>query len=475
MKIFRFCFLSMFVCAFAAKGQTLEQAKAWYLQGEYAQAKPVFEAELQLKPSDPSLNLWYGVSVYETGGDINLAESHVRQAASKNVPNAFLYLGDILAKKYLFDQAMAEYDKFLRLKKKDKAAADLVTAHREQAEKYSRFVKRTEDIRIIDSMVVDKAKFLAAYKLSRSSGRLALFNELFDTKEKTDATAFINEKGSKIYYSQKADNAVFGLYSMEKLLEQYGNEKRVSPNNFGMKGDQNYPFVMTDGVTLYFAAKDDDTMGGYDLFVTRYNLNNDSYLVPERLNMPFNSVYNDYLMVIDEEKGVGWFASDRFQPQGKVCVYTFIPNQQVKTLEGESLEYLASRARITSIKDTWRKGENYSQLIATARKTPVDKVEVKRDFEFVINDRQVYHSLKDFKSEEARDLFVQLTKIEQLISEKENEQDQKREAYSQADTVAKREMTQGILTLEKEIEDLRSKQQVLTIRVRNTENRAAQN
>ena len=92
---------------------------------------------------------------------------------------------------------------------------------------------------------------------------------------------------------------------MEKLIDGYGNEKQLSATNFGLTGDVNYPYVMPDGVTIYFAAKDYDTLGGYDLFVSRYNMNNDTYLAPERLSMPFNSMYNDYLMVVDEEKGVG--------------------------------------------------------------------------------------------------------------------------------------------------------------------------
>ena len=36
---------------------------------------------------------------------------------------------------------------------------------------------------------------------------------------------------------------------------------------------------------------------GYDIFVTRYNTNTYSYLMPENVGMPFNSPYNDYMSV----------------------------------------------------------------------------------------------------------------------------------------------------------------------------------
>lgn len=471
MKTIYYSFLAFFSFSIAMNAQTLEEAKTWYKQKNFSLAKPVFEKELQAKPADPSLNLWYGVSLYETGGSVDVAESHLKVAAQKAIPDASLYLGDIYTNKYLFTQALAEYEKYAKLRRTDKEALNMVNARKAKVEKYLQLVRRTEDVQIIDSVVVDKDKFLKAYKLSPASGKLSTFNELFDTREKVAATAYMNEKGTKIYYSQMTQDGLFKLYSMEKLLDQFGNEKQVSPTNFGLNGDENYPFVLTDGITLYFAAKDEDSMGGYDLFVTRYNLDKDSYLVPERLNMPFNSIYNDYMLAIDEEKGIGWFASDRFQPEGKVCVYTFIPNNQVKSMENESIDYLSMRARISSIKDSWKADGNYAKLIALARKTPEVKTEKKADFTFVINDKLVYHSLNDFRSTNARELFSQLEEVEKTLNENKNDLEQKRLTYSQSDADTKRQMTQDILSLEKENEALNTKQKELTMQVRNLENK----
>lgn len=470
MKIFCYSFLLIFSLSMTAYSQTLEEAKTWYKQKNFSQAKPIFEKELEAKPTDASLNLWYGVCLYETGGDIDSVMTFLKTAAQRSLPDATLYLGDIYTKKYQFSQALAEYDKYLRLKRTDKEAVSIANERKTKVEDLLQLVKRTEDVQIIDSIVVDKDKFLSAYKLTPSSGRLTTFNDLFDTKEKVEATAYLNEKGTKVFYSQMDKDGLFKLYSMEKLMDQFGNEKPVAVDNFGLKGDENYPFVQTDGMTLYFAAKDEETMGGYDLFVTRYNLDNDSYLKPERLNMPFNSTSNDYLLVMDEEKGVGWFASDRFQPEGKVCVYTFIPNERVKTLEIASPDSLAMRARISSIKDSWKAGADYSKLVALARKQVVVKQEKKPDFTFVINDYAVYHSLSDFKNANARDLFSQLMNLNKTLVEKEVKLDEKRQTYSKANKDAREQMTQEMLSAEKEVEDLNAKQEELTIQVRNLEN-----
>lgn len=468
------CSLLLLLGVASVQSQTLDEAKALYQQGKYVEAKPVFGKELENKPQDPSLNLWYGVSMLQTGDNIRQAEQYIRLAAQKGLPEGSLYLGDIYTKEYKFKDALAEYDKYLRLKKRDKLALELVTEKKKYIDKLSALVNRTEDIQIIDSLVVDKDLFLLAYNLSPSSGKVMTTESFFGTKGSNEGTAYMNEKASKVYYSQP-NNGTYALFSMEKLLDQFGNEKRVSSTNFGLKGDLNYPFVMPDGVTLYFGAKDEDTMGGYDIFVTRYNLSKDSYLVPERMNMPFNSPFNDYMMAIDEEKGIGWFASDRYQSEGSVCIYTFIPNSEVKTIDSTSMDLLASRARIDVLKDSWRKGKNYAALIALAHQQITKKEVKKNDFTFVVNDNLIYHFLRDFKNEAARQVFEEYLGLQKSYMQRTAELDNLRISYALSAASDKTQMTQQILSLEKETENMKTRLQQLTIQVRNLENRELKN
>jgi hypothetical protein len=74
------------------------------------------------------------------------------------------------------------------------------------------------------------------------------------------------------------------------------------PLSINDSGSQAYPFVLSDGLTIYFSTTGHQSFGGYDIFVTRYNLTNDSYLAPNQMNMPFNSPFNDYLMVVDGKR-----------------------------------------------------------------------------------------------------------------------------------------------------------------------------
>ncbi|MDR2955732.1 MAG: tetratricopeptide repeat protein [Prevotella sp.] len=460
--------------------QTLAEARELYTQGDFEKALPVFEKELAAKPNDVNLNHWYGVCLYETGGDRVKAEESLLIAAKKNVQDSFYYLGLIYTEEFRFTEAEENFNKYetLLTKKKpkkkdeiDKQEADLARlgSNRKTTSRLKRMVSNTEDIQIIDSVVVDKKNFLSAYKLSHSSGRLDYFNTVFTANKDIESVVYFNEKETKIYYGQPDKNNIFSLYSMEKLLNEFGNEKKLSSNNFGIGGNINYPYVMADGVTIYFAAKDPESIGGYDLFISRYNINNDTYLTPERLNMPFNSQYNDYMMVVDEEKGVGWFASDRFQPEGSVCIYTFIPNSVVKTVQSEDEKYLADRARISSIRSTWEKDKNYNDLIALARKAPKEEAKEVRDFTFVVNDKNVYYKLTDFKNTTARDTYY---KVIQKNTEKRSLTEKLeglRTTYSRSNDNIRRNMTTEMLGLERQIEELQKEIPSLEIQARNQE------
>lgn len=458
MKKLYIVLLLNIVCA-ALFGQTLDEARELYKIGEYERALPVFEKEYKEKPTDPSINQWYGVCLFETGKDLKKAEESIIFAAEKKVQDAYLYLGKIYTKTYRFDLAQKEFDRYSRLKKRDKEAM----AKLEEAKSYMALLKRAtshpEDIQIIDSLVVDKADFLSVYKISQSSGQLEL--------QKNNIVAYSNEKRSKMYYAKKnSDNNKFSLFSKEKLIDDFGNEKELSSDNFGLSGNLNYPFVMADGVTIYFSAQDKDNLGGYDIYVTRYNLNNDTYLSPERLNTPFNSSFNDYMYVVDEEKGVGWFATDRFQPDGKVCIYTFIPNDKVEILESEDSQYLLDRAKITSIMLTRKPGVDYSKQIKLAQKDVVIEKEIKKDFEFVINNKYTYYTFSDFKDRTALDIYRQAVTKKKDLEDINNQLNKLRDSYRNNSSNT---MAQEILRLEGQRPKLADEINELEIKARNQE------
>lgn len=443
----------------------LAQARTYFKNKEYEKALPIFEREHIAKPNDASIALSYGISLVETGGDLDKAKEALLTASKKNQPESYLYLGDIYVKEYRVSEAEELYARYTKARPRDKTT---LNGRTERLERMERLISRTEDIQVIDSMVVDKSNFLSAYKLSADAGTLAPFKEIFPELKPIESVVYTNGMGSKIYFGQTMENR-YVIATMDKLLTGFGNEKLLSEDNFGLEGDTNYPFVLTDGTTIYFAGKNDEGMGGYDIYVTRYNLNNDSYLTPELLNMPFNSTANDYMLVYDESKAVGWFATDRNQPEGKVCVYTFLQNEEVTLVDTDDDQYREKRARLSSIKDTWRSGKNYKELIAEAKKEAIKATPKATEFSFVINNKFTYYKLSDFKNASARNMFSDWSRKKEELEQLDKDLQTKREEYHKVSSSKKNTLTDQILALEQKQRQLYDEVRGMEVLIRNEE------
>ena len=465
LHIFLFCVLFNF---FSIKAQTLDDAKQWFLDGKYSEALPVFMSEYNVNPKDKALNQWVGICLFETGKIIE-AEPYLSFASESKIPQAYLYLGELYSLQYRFDDAEAQFEKYQKAKKKDKEALELLEGIRLKSDKLKRLTRRTEDIQIIDSIVVSKKDFLKAYHLSENSGDIMYVSNFFENQAHNSSVLHVNEKQNKVLFSQYDSINGLDLYSMEKLLDSFGNKKRLS-ESINNANNQAYPFVLSDGLTLYYASNDQNSLGGYDLFVTRYNLATDSYLTPNQMNMPFNSPFNDYMLAIDEVKGIGWFASDRFQSLDSVCVYTFIPSEKVILVESEEDKYLADRAKISSIKQSWKPGTNYASLIELAKKENKTVIRQTGDFVFVINDSKTYQHLSDFQSNDARQLFEKALNAETEYESKSKQLNELRDQFSSVKS-SKDNLRLSILSLENDIELLYENVKRLKMASRNTENR----
>ena len=156
----------------------------------------------------------------------------------------------------------------------------MAEAELEQIKQAARMIKGVENITVIDSFVVDKNDFLKAYKISKESG--ALYHD-----PTISGTVYQTEMGNKVLYGNKSTDGKMQLYSRIRLLDGWSEPEPLMSLN--EQGNVNYPFLMSDGITLYYASDGEGSLGGYDIFVTRYDSENGNYLRPDNIGMPFNS------------------------------------------------------------------------------------------------------------------------------------------------------------------------------------------
>ncbi|MDR2915792.1 MAG: CDC27 family protein [Tannerella sp.] len=447
--------------------QSLDQAKILYNEDEYEEAKPVFEKLVKQSPNNSSYNQWYGVCCYETG-DYENAEKYLLVANKRKVMESYRYLAMLYTDQYRFNEAIEMWDGYITMQKKKKDDTSESEKNMELARNLLRMQDKTEDVQIIDSVVINKNVFLEAYSLSEESGTLMSYDDFFKTEKNVLSTVYMNQKEDRVYYARLSENGSYTLYSQSKLLDAWGDEKVLIPDN---TKDDNYPYILSDGITMYFASKGYESIGGYDIFITRYNTNTNSYLAPEQMGMPFNSPANDYMMVIDDTKGLGWFVTDRNQPEDNVCVYLFIPDPSRKRIEGiEDHEVIRRRAALVSIKDTWKDGADYTELIKLAHTDLTQKdVKKERDFEFVINDKITYYTLNDIKSHEAKDLYSEVLNINKQIESLNNKLNDIRSSYTNGNSSVREQLKPTILQAESQLYSLMEKARVQEKKARNAE------
>lgn len=450
-------------------GQSQSQAKKWFAAGEYEKAKPAFAKLIKGNPKNGSLNYWYGVCLNETG-EHDKALPYLQKAVEREVENAFRYIGDYYMQDGDYEQAIENYEIYLeRVDPEDQRFVEY-TRKLEQANREFKYIKRVEKVTIVDSIVLPKNQFLKAYTIGRESGSIHSTPDLIREAKTTEGFAYRTEMHDKVYYSDVDENGKLQINMRYKMLDDWS---KPMPLEGFPEGDNNYPFLMSDGITMYFANNSLEGLGGYDIFITRFNSGTNRYLLPENVGMPFNSTANDYMMAIDEINGIGWFATDRNQPDSLVCVYTFVPNETKQYYNYASDNHLdiLRAAHIYSIAATQtdeevvRKAEQ-ALFMLSLNNSEDDKED---SFTFVIDDFVDYHQANDFKCPEARQLFNDWLSKSASLTKLSRQLDDCRIKYSQSTAAERQAMSEELLRMEKQHELMETEVNDMVRAIRNTE------
>lgn len=340
-----------------------------------------------------------------------------------------------------------------------KSYPDSYKSMRARAINTRNLLERVEKIELIDTMLVDSEDFFANYVLSESAGDLldavSLPDEYAAHRPKVVFTSQTGKEwvwaepsaasGSRIVVSQVLDD---GTFTPPESIGDAINEI----------GSTEYPFIQDDGMTIYFAAKGDNSLGGYDIFMTRRSADGE-LMQPQNIGMPFNSPFNDYMMVIDDAHNLGWWASDRSGIPGKVTIYIFRPSEsrvnhdpdddnildfallRNQPVKGDLEQYLTDK-----VGDSKPEGESFAMPMGNGK---------------------VYTSMSDFKSAAAARDMEDLLMKKKDMKRMQAELNSLRMAYGNGD----KKKASRIKDLEKKVEELSATIKRLSNRVVSTENK----
>lgn len=352
-------------------------------------------------------------------------------------------------KEYRLDDAREHYDEYERLIKRRRRA----TIPPEVEEERSRLVmmenmmERVERITVIDSLSVDSVMFFEAYGLSPEAGRLVRGQ----TARVPDADmVFVTQNNSQMIFAQPDTGGVYTLMAADMLDDGSVEPAHPLPGaDLGDGGNARWPFLLSDGMTLYYASDGEGSVGGYDIFMTRRD-DEGEYLQPQNVGMPYNSPDNDFMLAIDESTGTGWWATDRNHVPGRLTVYVFIPSDNRVNVPVDDPN-LAALARLSDTSLTREPGKDYTrrqpESAAKAAKAPV------APFPLAIGGTgRVYNSLADFRNTEARQSMAMAVNARVQIDTLTQRLAALRADYAKGD----RSQSSLILNLESQLDDARS-------------------
>lgn len=312
----------------------------------------------------------------------------------------------------------------------------------------------TAKVMFIDSVVVGKADFLARIPLSHELGTLSVQQQPASHER---LGAYTNDFGDRKLYAM-GDSVGSSLYTQTLLGGDWSKPANLSDISEEDYSFQNYPFLCSDGVTLFFSAKGPNSLGGRDIFMTIYDTDKAEWYQPQNYGLPFNSTANDYLLAIDDLDSLGWLVTDRFQPQDSVCIYTFVPTATRQDFTNDNLSdaQLQHYAKLQSIKDTWKFG-NHEAAIKRKANLIYQKNNMKENdnMHFVINDQRVITSPTAFNNDESRALFRQLTEVKSLLEQSKAKLSALRQAYHSGNSSTQSRLAGDILRLEKNVQQQR--------------------
>lgn len=196
------------------------------------------------------------------------------------------------------------------------------------------------------------------------------------------------------------------------------------PGSINDSINANYPYVLTDGATIYYAADGENSIGGYDIFVTCYNTNTNTYLTPEYRGHAIQFLITTIVCHrrVQQPRMVCFpIATSR---KGKYVFTYFIPNSSKRVYNYEAMDK-KKVVRLAQIHlERYMGRSEYSIWCQTpclqAAISEKPQAERSYDFEFVIDDHTTYYQWSDFKSPQAKSLFSKYRQLEKSFRQQQN-------------------------------------------------------
>ena len=162
---------------------------------------------------------------------------------------------------------------------------------------------------------------------------------------------YVPRDAEEIYYSARDADGIRNLYRTARKDSALWSVPQLINEELTSAADEIFPFLTRDGKSLYFASNGLYGMGGFDLYVSRWNEDSHDWDAPVNLGFPYSSPYDDFLFVNSDDGQYSVFASNRACSPDSVVVYVLNYDSMPVRKEVSTVDALKELCALTPRQD----------------------------------------------------------------------------------------------------------------------------
>jgi len=303
------------------KSESSVLADSLFNAGDYGRALPHFLELCQQYPRDIHYNYALGVCYINTSRNVETALPYLLNASRGEAPNkVYYFIAEAYRRNYHFDLAIDYYRRFTI----NGGSTDISTSDIEKrlllCENGNSLLKYIYTPQVVDYKRFSLKDFFQYYSIAPKSGSFVVKpdNLKSPTDQKQNEWSVIyspnNPKaGDYIYYASFGKSTINGkdIYRIKRLEDGYWSKPENLGTTINTPDDEDFPYISTDGKTLYFASKGHYSMGGYDIYKSILDSVSNKWGAPENIGFPISSSFDDFLFIPNVKEGLACFATNR--------------------------------------------------------------------------------------------------------------------------------------------------------------------
>ena len=301
---------------------------------------------------------------------------------------ALIEKGDSLRAAYRFSESLIVYDSALQQTEEDFYVGSDSLLRIELHDKIlmsenGRSMTGFVDVpRVVARQKFSIDDFFLYYPLQDTSWR-TLVNQLDSSvNHKIVKSTYIKAQDRVMFWSAEDNEGIRNIYT-SSLRDSLWSLPSLLNEHLTSAADEIFPMLSPDGKSLFFSSAGLYGVGGYDIYVSRWNDDTNDWGAPVNMGFPYSSPADDFLYIDTDDGRYSVFASNRDCTKDSVWVYVLEYNTVPVRRAVENPQQLLEIANLEPI------------ALHSSTNTPASAGEVTADVErYILNVREV-RSLKD--------------------------------------------------------------------------------